>query len=381
MQIFTVATRVVQQVIKDKRTLMFLLLAPIFVLSILYFIMDSSSDEPNIGVIQITDSLREAVEEEANVIEYDSEADALDAMKAREIDAYFYMKEDNRPFIEIEGGDISKKSLVIQSIQSSLQTYQKERSKEMKEQFEDLQDDLKSLLEKMPQQTGQSIDIDFPETDISMEKPEINYLYNDEDANLFDQVAPAIMGFFIFLFVFLIAGISFLRERTSGTLERTLATPLKRSSIVFGYFLGFFLFVVVQTVIIQIMIVDILGVDRLGSYSLLLLMNIILATVALSLGLLLSTFARTEFQLLQFIPVAVVPQFFFSGIFDLTDAPKWIKIISDVMPLSYGTNALQNIMIRGYGFREVSNDIIVLISFTIIFILLNMLVLKRQRAA
>jgi len=156
---------------------------------------------------------------------------------------------------------------------------------------------------------------------------------------------------------------------------------LKRSSIVFGYLLGFFLFVVIQTIIIQIMMVDILGVDRLGSYWLLLFMNIIIATTALSLGLLLSTFARTEFQLLQFIPVAVVPQFFFSGIFDLTNAPSWVNVISSIMPLSYATDALQNIMIRGYGFQDVVNDFLVLSGFTILFIILNMIVLKRQRAA
>src|SRR5690625_2951126 len=173
-----------------------------------------------------------------------------------------------------------------------------------------MEDELTSLLERIQQQSGQSMEIAFPDTNLVMEEPEINYLYLDEDADLFDQVAPALMGFFIFLFVFLLAGISFLRERTTGTLERTLVTPLKRSSIVFGYFIGFFLFVIIQTVIIQIMIVDILEVDRLGSYWLLLFMNIIVSTVALSLGLLLSTFARTEFQLLQFIPVAVIPQFF-----------------------------------------------------------------------
>lgn len=251
----------------------------------------------------------------------------------------------------------------------------------MQEEFESMQDDLKPLLQKFEQQTGESVDIDFPDTDMKMEKPDISYLYHDEDAGLFDQVAPALMGFFIFLFVFLIAGISFLRERTSGTLERTLATPLKRSSIVFGYFLGFFLFVVMQTVIIQAMIVDVLNVDRLGSYWLLLFMNIILAMVALSLGLLLSIFARTELQLLQFIPVAIIPQFFFSGIFDLSEAPRWITLISDIMPLSYATDALQNIMIRGYGFQDVAIDFVVLIGFIVVFIILNMLVLKRQRAA
>src|SRR5699024_7601203 len=148
-----------------------------------------------------------------------------------------------------------------------------------------------------------------------------------------------------------------------------------------GYFLGFFLFVVIQTVIIQMMIVDILDVDRLGSYWLLLFMNIIIATVALSLGLLLSTFSRSELQLMQVIQVVFVPQFFFRGILDLSNAPGWVTFISKIMPLSYATDALQNIMIRGYHFRDISNDFLVLIGFTIIFILLNMVVLKRQRAA
>src|SRR5699024_9171011 len=162
-------------------------------------------------------------------------------------------------------------------------------------------------------------------------EPNVHYLYNNGDAELCNQVSPALMGFFIFLFVFVIAGMSLLRDCTTETLERTLARPLKRSTIVFVYSLVCLLCVAIQTVIIQVMIVDIVGVDRLGNYWLLLFMNLVVATVALSLGLLLSTFARTEFQLLQFIPVAVVPQFFFSGVFDLSNAPDWVKWISDIM--------------------------------------------------
>ena len=99
------------------------------------------------------------------------------------------------------------------------------------------------------------------------------------------------MGFFIFLFVFIIAGVSFLKERSSGTLERTLATPLKRSSIVFGYFLGFLLFVTIQTILIQLFIVNVMGVTQNGNYGLLLLVNLLTASVALSLGLLLSSYS------------------------------------------------------------------------------------------
>lgn len=380
MQILTVAIRVIQQVVKDKRTLAFMLLAPAFVLTLLYFIMTGSSDDPDLGAIDLDETLEEALEEEANVSKYASPDQAMAAMKDQKIDAYFYM-DDDKPYIEIEGADVTKRSPVLQAVQGALQSYQRTRAEDKKADAKDMKEELKPVLKKVQQQTGESFDVNFTDMDISMENPDVHYLYNDKDADLFDQVSPALMGFFIFLFVFLIAGISFLRERTTGTLERTLATPLKRSSIVFGYFLGFFLFVAIQTVIIQIMIVDILGVDRLGNYWLLLFMNMIVATVALSLGLLLSTFARTEFQLLQFIPVAVIPQFFFSGVFDLSNAPTWVKVISDIMPLSYATSALQNVMIRGYGFTDIANDFYVLIGFTIVFIILNMLVLKRQRAA
>lgn len=134
MQMITVAIRVIQQVVKDKRTLAFLLLAPVFVLGLLYVIMGSPSDEPSIGVIDLDDGLVEALEDEALVIEYDSEDRALGAMKDQQIDAYLFMVDGN-PFIEIEGGDITKRSVVIQAIQRSLQTFQQERGEEMKKDF------------------------------------------------------------------------------------------------------------------------------------------------------------------------------------------------------------------------------------------------------
>lgn len=380
MQVITVASRVIQQIVKDKRTLALLLIAPVFVLLLLYTIMNSASDSPAIGAIDLDESFTNALKEEAIVNEFPSEEKALQAMMDQKIDAYIYMN-DKKTYIEIEGGNISRNALVLKAIHNTLANVQKDQIESMQESTKQLMNELQKLLKEQENATGKKVDINMPETALSLQEPSIHYLYNNEDTDLFDQVAPAIMGFFIFFFVFIIAGISFLRERTTGTLERTLATPLKRSSIVFGYFLGFFLFVAIQTVIVQATIVDILDVQRIGSYWLLLFLNLVIASVALSLGLLLSTFARTEFQLLQFIPIAIVPQFFFSGIFDLSGAATWVKVISNLMPLTYATDALQNIMVRGYSFQEVSKDFIVLASFAIAFILLNMVVLKRQRAA
>ncbi|MFP3380885.1 ABC transporter permease, partial [Bacillus sp. SIMBA_069] len=88
--------------------------------------------------------------------------------------------------------------------------------------------------------------------------------------------------------VFLIAGIALLKERTSGTLERLLATPIKRYEIVAGYVIGYGIFALVQTLIVVLYAVNVLDIVLVGSIWLVLLTNILVALVALSLGTLLS---------------------------------------------------------------------------------------------
>ena len=282
---------------------------------------------------------------------------------------------DEAPDILIEGGDVSKNAHAIQVIRETLTAIEMKQAATANAQLRETVNQLQRRLEQL---TNQKLTVP-PTASQSMTEPDIRFLYGNKDAELFDQIAPALMGFFIFLFVFIIAGVSFLRERSSGTLERTLATPLRRSSIVFGYFVGFFLFVTIQTILIQLFIVNVLNVTQQGNYFLLLFVNLLTASVALSLGLLLSSFARTEFQLIQFIPLAIVPQIFFSGLFDLTDAPTWVEVINRLMPLTYAADALQNIMIRGYGFREIWLDLVVLAGFMLVFVLLNMRALRKQR--
>src|SRR5699024_3899696 len=145
-QILTVAIRIIQQLIKDTRTLAFLLFAPVFVLGLLYVIMGSSSVEPNIGVIDLDDELQVAIEDEAHSIVYVSIYYALSAMRTQDIDAYSFM-EDDKPYIIIDGDDITIKSAVIQAIQNALHTLQEQRRDKLKEDFEMMEDVLTPSLE------------------------------------------------------------------------------------------------------------------------------------------------------------------------------------------------------------------------------------------
>jgi ABC-2 type transport system permease protein len=208
---------------------------------------------------------------------------------------------------------------------------------------------------------------------------DVVYLYGSDEMVLFDHVGPVLIGFFVFFFVFLIAGVSFLRERTSGTLERLMAAPVKSWEVVAGYIIGFGLFTAIQAIIISWFAVKVLGVMMIGHFFNLLLITFLLTMTALTLGTLLSAFANNEFQMIQFIPIVIIPQFFFSGIFNLQALPGWLQSISYIIPLKYGADALRQIMIRGKAWPEISADVYALVGFSLVFIMLNILALKKYR--
>ena len=129
-----------------------------------------------------------------------------------------------------------------------------------------------------------------------------------------------------------------------------MATSLHRGQLVAGYFLGFGVFAVLQTVVIQAFLIYALGIHTDTNFFLVLLINLCVAGTSLALGTLLSAFARNEFQLFQFIPTVVIPQVLFCGLFSLREAPPLLQWLSKIFPLTYGADALRAVMLRGLGF-------------------------------
>ena len=217
------------------------------------------------------------------------------------------------------------------------------------------------------------------DTEKTKNAPEINYLHGSADMETFDYIGPFLIGFFIFFFVFLISGVSFLRERTTGTLERLLATPMRRWEMVVGYVVGFGIFTILQSAIIVSFAIYILDIMMAGSIWLVILITLMLAITALSLGTLLSAFATNELQMIQFIPLVVVPQVFFSGLFSIETMAEWLQPLSIIMPLTYGGEAIRDVMIQGDGWNDIYGNVLVLIGFSLLFMILNVLALKKHR--
>jgi ABC-2 type transport system permease protein len=234
-------------------------------------------------------------------------------------------------------------------------------------------------------------------------KVERKTVYLTPDASQADVLAPIFLGFFGYFFVFLLTGVSFLRERIGGTLERLLATPVTRFEIVSGYSLGFGTFATIQVIVLTLFILSSiqvpsfgpfggystpafsigLGVDSAGSPLLAFAVALLLSLGAVNLGIFLSTFARTELQVIQFIPLVIVPQALLSGIlWPIERLPDVLQAISHVLPLTYAVEGLREVMLKGADLSStvVQTDLAVLAGIALFFVVLASATIKREVA-
>src|SRR4051794_40994231 len=160
----------------------------------------------------------------------------------------------------------------------------------------------------------------------------------------FDRVGLIMLGIFPFVVMFLVTSIAMLRERTSGTLERLLTTPLSRPDLLLGYGAAFGLAAALQALVTVTVATTLYDLDVAGSLALVGLIAVVDAVLGVALGLLASAFARSEFQAVQFMAGVVLPQFFLCGLLVARDQmPGWLEAISNVLPLTYAVEALQEV--------------------------------------
>jgi ABC-2 type transport system permease protein len=261
MRIRALIIRILRQFIHDKRTMALMIVAPLLILSLVYLIFNGDTYQPKVGTVNVPAPLAQALTAgDAVVTEFPDTAGAEEALANRELDAYFLI-ETGAPRVKLEGSDPAKNRSVMILIQRTMQE------------------------QAAAQNQGAS----------QTKAPTFEYLHGSADMASFDNFGPVLIGVFAFFFVFLIAGVSFLKERTSGTLERLLATPLRRWEIVVGYISGFGIFTMLQAVLIAGYSIGVLDMMMTGSFWYVLLVTLLLSITALSLGTFLSAFANTEF--------------------------------------------------------------------------------------
>jgi ABC-2 type transport system permease protein len=204
------------------------------------------------------------------------------------------------------------------------------------------------------------------------------WMFEELPGGLFDRFGPALLALFPFIIMFLVTSVTMVRERTSGTLERLLTTPLRRGELIGGYAIGFGVAALVQSLVSSVVAIYLLGLDveipwAIGLFA------VVDAVLGTALGLLMSAFATTEFQAVQFMPLVVVPQILLCGLLLPRDQmPRVLELISDVLPLSYATDAFTELSNADTFNDTMALDLTVLVGFVIVSIALASLTLRRR---
>ncbi len=200
------------------------------------------------------------------------------------------------------------------------------------------------------------------------------------DLEMMDTVGPAILGLVIFFFTFVNSAVSFTRERSQGTLEKFMVSPLSQVEMISGYVLGFSIFTLLQSTTTILVVVFGFGVPMRGNPLTTLAIVLLLGAGALVLGSFFSNFARSEFQVVQFIPLVITPQIVLCGVWwPLQSIPEFIRPISYLLPLTYAGDALRAVMLKGASIMEILYpDIMALGIFFLVFFAAATLMLRRE---
>ena len=208
----------------------------------------------------------------------------------------------------------------------------------------------------------------------------LRYVYNDVP-QVFNHVGAPLLALFPFVTMFLVTSVAMLRERTSGTLERLLTTPLGRGDLLFGYAIAFGSLAVLQTVIASAVALGPLGLAVTAGPALVLLLAVLDALLGMALGLFLSAFARNEFQAVQFLPAVVLPQLLLCGLFAARDEMATpLQWLASAFPLTYAVDGMQELTRTSSLSGPLARDLAVVASASLLALGLGAATLRRRSA-
>ena len=356
-----VTRRILQQFRRDRRTLALLFVAPLVILGLLGYLLRGGGGHTAMGVVnldqgplgaRIAANLAASKQVDGSRMSLPS---ARQKLAAGVISAYVVLPSDLsssalaggvlRPEIHLEGTQPGPGADVVQALNQAI---------------------IGALAGAGPHLT-----------------PKFSYLHGGSGLDTLDYFGPAFVALVVFFLVFVVTSVSFLRERSQGTLERLMASPLRRGEIVLGYMAGFGIVALVQSLLVLVFALAVLRIHNEGNVLLVFLFEALLAIGAVNLGIFLSMFARTEFQAVQFIPIVLLPQVLLSGIlFPIANEPVPLQLVSAVLPLTYAVYGMRDVMLKGAGLGApgLLLDFAVAILFAAAMIVLASATLRRRVA-
>src|SRR6266568_1218494 len=328
-RIMALASRIIRQVLRDRRTLALIFVVPVLIMTLLYLVLTSTSSIHTLALVRPTGSGSDRV----NTL-IDKLLPAQDKLKTININADQVdttLKNGDADAAIIFPPDFALQVFTGQNptVQIKLEGSDPNVASAMSDLTNGLARQLGIALAALKAQQAQggqggqgSPTLPTLNSSIPFTVSGPQYLHGGPEYTFNDSIAPVFIGIFSFFFVFLLTSVAFLRERSQGTIERVMASPLTRAELVIGYVCGFTIFALIQSLVIQV---------------------------------------------------------FLSGIFwPIAQLPALLQPISYVLPLTYANDALRGVMLKGDGFSEISGQLIALVVFALLMVLLSSLTVRRQ---
>ncbi|HEU5368517.1 MAG TPA: ABC transporter permease [Ktedonobacterales bacterium] len=381
LRIGALTLRIVRQFLRDPRTLALVFLAPILVMTLLNLVLNNQTSAVSLAVVlptasdQITtvfnQNLKQALAQQSDTlsVSYIAASDADSALDNGDVNGVLIFPPDFAT--QLQQGNTAAESITLK-----LDGSNPGAAKALNNAVAALLQNLAQRAAPASQNTGA-----LPSASPA---PTLNSEYvpaSSKDYTQTDSLAPLFVGLFAFFFIFLLTSVSFLRERSRGTIERLLISPLSRAELVLGYVVGFSIFAVVQSLLILLYVIYVLRVHYAGNLGLIFLITLALTVGSVNLGIFLSTYARNELQVIQFIPLVIVPQALLGGLFwPVNSLPVVLKQIAYVMPLTWANFGLKDIMLKGKGLETIWPDLVVLVVFAALMVVLSTFIVRREAA-
>jgi ABC-2 type transport system permease protein len=379
-RVLAITGRIIAQFRHDHRSLALVFIVPIFVMSLLGYVLRAqenstvnvalvNEDNPGAGQARLSDTVIQALKSNANLMIAEmTRGQAENAVRdGTERVALVFPQDFTRSLLDkrkasvqaiVEGSNPSESAGALAVVGQAV-----------------LQSSAEVLKALVPPQAAALVP-QGPPVQLTPVR-----LYGSADLKTLDYFAPMFIAYIGFFLIFLLTSVSFLRERTQGTMERLSASPVTRLELVLGYMLGFGFFSVVQAAVLVLFTVYVLRIQYAGNLISVFVVSLALVLGAVNLGILLSAFSKNELQSVQFIPLVILPQVFLSGLlWPIQEMPAWLQAIARLMPLTNAIDALTSIMVRGRTLSSTWLDLVVLLGFATAIAVLAAVSVRREVA-
>jgi len=199
--------------------------------------------------------------------------------------------------------------------------------------------------------------------------PQVRMLYNENLDGVFMSV-PGIMAMILMLVSAMMTSVSIAKEKEFGSMEVLLISPLKPYQIVLGKVTPYVLLAFVNAITILLLGYFVFNVPVKGSLMLLIFINLLYILLSLSLGILISTVAKSLMvALFMSFFALMLPTILLSGfIFPIENMPEVLQWLSAIIPPRWFIVSIKAVMLKGVGISYIWKELLILSLFIVVFI-------------